>query len=204
MKNLSQVQKRIHEAALRLFVERGGSQLNISDLAAAAGVARGTIYNNLESMEQLFVQVATHLGAEMHQRVTRSFAQLPDPAQRLSNGIRFFVRRTHEEPHWGAFINRFALSNASLQEMLYGPPTMDLMQGLSSGRYNFRPEQLMTVISHIAGTTLGAMFLVSQGHKTWREAGSDSAEMVLRSLGISFDEARAIATVELPPLPTLD
>lgn len=204
MEALNPVQRRIHDAALRLFAEKGVSQVNISDLALAAGVARGTIYNNTESMEGLFEKVASHLSGEMHQRVTRSFGSITDPAHRLANGIRFFIRRTHEEPHWGAFINRFALNNSSLREMWYGPPTLDVLNGMSVGRYSFRQEQLASVMSLIAGGVLGAMFLVLEGHKTWRDAGTDTAELVLRSLGIPAEEARDLASRELPPLTALD
>lgn len=204
MEALNPVQRRIHDAALRLFAEKGVSQVNISDLALAAGVARGTIYNNTESMEGLFEKVASHLSGEMHQRVTRSFGSITDPAHRLANGIRFFIRRTHEEPHWGAFINRFALNNSSLREMWYGPPTLDVLNGMSVGRYSFRQEQLASVMSLIAGGVLGAMFLVLEGHKTWRDAGTDTAELVLRALGIPPEEARDLASRELPPLTALD
>ena len=36
----STAEQRIHDAALRLFAERGATQLTISELADAAGVAR--------------------------------------------------------------------------------------------------------------------------------------------------------------------
>ncbi|RZA27319.1 MAG: TetR/AcrR family transcriptional regulator, partial [Proteobacteria bacterium] len=37
--------KRVHQAALQLFVEKDGKELSVSELAKRAGVARGTIYN---------------------------------------------------------------------------------------------------------------------------------------------------------------
>ncbi|AWI59605.1 hypothetical protein [Sinorhizobium fredii] len=52
----------------------------------------------------------------------------------------------------------------------------------------------------IAGTGLSAVFLVLQGHKTRRDAGSDAAEFALRALEIEPEEARRIANLELPPL----
>lgn len=204
MDTLNPVQRRIHQAALRLFAEKGANQVNISDLAQEAGVARGTIYNNLQSIDDLFQHVASHLANEMHQRVVKSFGETSDPALRLANGMRFFIRRAHEEPHWGAFINRFAMSDESLRGMWFGPPTADLLSGLSSGRYNFRQEQLPSVISMIAGSVLGSMFLVLEGHRTWRDAGSDSAELTLRALGIAAEEARSLSTGELPALPQVD
>ena len=204
MEDPNPVQRRIHQAALRLFAEKGISQVNISDLAQEAGVARGTVYNNVENIEQLFRQVASQLSKEMHQRVSRSFAELQDPAERLANGIRFFIRRTHEEPQWGAFLNRFAMSDSALREMFYSQATTDLLSGLQGGRYRFRQEQLVTVISLLASATLGAMFLVIEGLKTWRDAGTDTAELVLRALGVEEAEARRLATLDLPPLAARD
>nr|WP_218170429.1 MULTISPECIES: TetR/AcrR family transcriptional regulator [unclassified Pseudomonas] len=201
---MNPVQRRIHQAALRLFAEKGVSQVNISDLAQEAGVARGTIYNNVETMDKLFEQVASQLSADMHQRVKKSIDSFGDPAQRLANGIRLFIRRTHEEPHWGAFMSRFALSNLALREMFSSQAVPDLIHGLSLGRYQFRQEQMVTVISFIASSVLGSMFLVLEGLKTWREAGTDTAELILRALGVSIEDARVLATVELPPLPPSD
>ncbi|BBP77912.1 TetR/AcrR family transcriptional regulator [Pseudomonas gingeri NCPPB 3146 = LMG 5327] len=201
MESLNPVQRRIHQAALRLFAEKGISQVNISDLAQEAGVARGTIYNNVETMDKLFEQVASQLSADMHQRVKKSIDSLEDPAQRLANGIRLFIRRTHEEPHWGAFMSRFALSNLALREMFSSQAVPDLIHGLGIGRYHFRQEQMVTIISFIASSVLGSMFLVLEGLKTWRDAGTDTAELILRALGVSIEDARVLATVELPPLP---
>jgi len=48
---------------------------------------------------------------------------------------------------------------------------------------------------------LGAIYLVREGLRTWRDAGSDCAELVLRALGLSEEQARALATAELLPLP---
>ncbi|MNZ50575.1 DNA-binding transcriptional repressor AcrR [compost metagenome] len=204
MESLNPVQRRIHQAALRLFAERGAIDVSISDLALEAGVARGTIYNNVQSMEQLFEAVAAHLSAEMHERIKKSFEALTDPAHRLANGIRFFIRRAHEEPQWGTFIHRFAMSNSSLREMFASQATTDLLDGHASGRYSFQQNQLVSVITLISSAALGAMFLVLEGHRTWRDAGVDTAELVLRALGVSTEEARRLATEELPALPAID
>lgn len=64
MESLNPTQRRIHQAAFRLFAERGTSQVNILDLAQEAGVARGTVYSNIDNMESLFEAVASHLAKE--------------------------------------------------------------------------------------------------------------------------------------------
>lgn len=204
MESLNPTQRRIHQAAFRLFAEKGTSQVNILDLAQEAGVARGTVYSNIESMESLFETVASHLAREMHERVKKSFDAIEDPAQRLANGIRLFIRRAHEDSQWGVFIHKFAMSNSSLREMFTSQATTDLLNGLANGRYKFQQEQLLSVMTLISSSVLGSIFLVLEGHRTWRESGSDTAELVLRALGVPPEEARALATTELPALPALD
>ncbi len=196
-------QKRLREAALKLFAERG-AEVSLSDLAQAAGVARGTIYNNSGSTAEVFAQVADQLVLEMHHRVVKSSGKDIDPVHHLANGIRFFARRAHEEPHWGRFINRFALSNPAMFGLWHGPFMDDLLRAKKARQYDFENSRLPTVVAMIAGSVLGAMFLVMEGHKTWRAAGSETAELVLRALGVEAEEAAGIAQLPLPPLHNAD
>ena len=193
---------RIEDAAMRLFAERGVTHLTVSELSDQAGVARGTIYNNLSSPDTLFEAVATNLAFEMHERVVRSFEGVEDPAQRMANGIRHFVRRAHQEPIWGRFITRFAFNNRSLQGMFSGPPGTDLESGVKSGRFKIEPDMSKAVLAMVGGCTLSAMILVLDGHQTWRVAGSEAAELLLRALGVPGREARKIARNELLELPS--
>ncbi len=201
MKSLAPAQIRIYEAAVRVFAESGATQTSVSELAQAAGVARGTIYNNVADLDSLFEDVAAALANEMHERVLASFQDIEDPAHRLARGIRLFVRRGHEEPHWGRFIARFGLASATLRGMISGQPARDLKEGLARGRYQFRDEQFESVVAIIGASTLSAIWLVLNGDKTWRVAGSDVAEMILRAIGVPGEEAHALAAADLPPLP---
>src|SRR5271165_980729 len=147
MKSLAPAQARIYEAAVRIFADQGTTHASVTELAHAAGLARGTIYNNVENLDSLFEEVATALGDEMHARISASFEATDDPALRLARGIRFFVRRAHEEQHWGRFIVRFAFTTSTMRSMLSGPPARDLVDGLARGRYRFRSEQTPTILA---------------------------------------------------------
>ena len=192
-------QKRLREAALKMFAERG-AEVSLSDLAQAAGVARGTIYNDSGSTAEVFAQVANQLVLDMHHRVVKSSGKDVDPVHHLVNGIRFFARRAYEEPHWGCFINRFALSNPAMFGLWHGPFMDDLLRVKRARRYEFETSRLPTIVAIIAGSVLGVMFLLMEGHKTWRAAGSETAELVLRALGVETQEAARIAELPLPPL----
>lgn len=199
---LNQARRRIHAAAMKLFADRGVTKVSISELASAAGMARGTIYSHVPDVDSLFEDVAAQLAREMIERVVAGFAGLADPAQRLAIGVRQYIRRAHEEPLWGRFMSRFGMSPA-LTHALHGTdPIADFEAGIASGRYRIGLEQLPAMVGLLAGGTLGAMIPVLDGRSTWREAGSDTAELLLVALGLDRDEARAIARIDLPPLPT--
>jgi AcrR family transcriptional regulator len=191
-------QRRIYQAAMKLFAERGVTQVSVSDLAEYADVARGTIYNNIDSLETLFEDVAGNLASEMNQRVVTRFSTTTDPAQRLAFGIRMYVRRAHEEPSWGLFITSFAFSHAALRELWSGHPAIDIMNGVQNGRYDISIEQVPSALGLLGSSVISAMYLVREGLKTWREAGSDAAELVLKGLGVPKDEAHRLATEEMP------
>lgn len=185
---------------MRLFAERGATQLTVSELAEAAGVARGTVYNHVTAPESLLEQVAGKLALEMHERVAASFGAIDDPALRLAMGVRYFLKRAHDEPHWGRFVGRFALSEPSLQALWSGQAMADVRRGVEVGRYSIQPGQIPAAMSVLAGTVIASGHLVLEGHRTWRDAGSDAAELVLRALGVPKKEARRLATAELPAL----
>lgn len=193
-------EQRIHAAAMRLFAEKGGTQLSISELAEAAGVARGTVYGNVPDLDALLESVATGLAAEMHDRVEASVAHLHDPAERLSMGIRLFIRRAHEEPAWGRFLTRFAITDPSLKNLWRGAGYDNLRRGIEIGRFSLEAERSESWVAFMAGAAIAAIFLVIEGHRTFREAGSDVTEMMLRSLGLSATEAHAIGQRPLVPL----
>jgi hypothetical protein len=52
----------------------------------------------------------------------------------------------------------------------------------------------------LTGTTIAAMNSVIRGEQTWRDAGSNAADLFLRAAGISAAEARRTARRELLPL----
>lgn len=195
-------QRRLYRAALQLFAERGVEQVNVSELAQLAGMARGTVYNNLSDLDGLFSEVAAQLSAEVSDQVAFSMRELKDPAQRLATGIRLFVRRAHEDHHWGRFMCRFVLNTTALRDVWGSQPVKDLLQGIDSGRFEFQRDQLLSVVALLAGAVLGAIFLVLEGQKTWREAGEDTAEFFLVAIGIPRIEAQALACQELPALPS--
>jgi len=191
---------RIAAAAIKLFAERGSADVTMSDLAAEAGVARGTLYRNVESVERLYEQVRADLAAEVHAKNVQVLdaAGVLDPPLRLATATRLLVRLAHDNPPFGRFIVRFGLADETLREILAGPPMEDVAAGIAADRYAIGTGMELSVASMLMGTVIGAMWMVLDGHQAWREAGSGAAELALRALGVPGEEARELANAPLP------
>ena len=195
---------RIHQAAMQMFAEEGGTSLAVSDLARKAGLSRGTIYNNLQDPAYLFDAVCEMTATEFASSMQAACAGMTDPAEKISATIRLTVRRVHEDTAWGKFIARYAMMEPRLGSFWAGLPAEELRRGLASGRFSFHREQIASLTASAGGATFGAISLVLDGRRTWREAGSDTAEIFLRGVGVDRSEARRIAQVELDPLPSVE
>ncbi len=198
------VNARILHAALRLFAEKGAMQVAISDLAKEAGLSRGTIYNNVENPDALFGQVCELLYLELRQIARATDTEITDPALRLALITRKIIRRVHEEPEWGRFVAQFGMVDPRLGKFWGKLPNELLRAGLESGRFSFRADMVNSITALGGGAMMGATSMVLRGLMTWRKSGSDTAELLLRAIGLSADEAHALAHVEFDPLPRLD
>jgi AcrR family transcriptional regulator len=194
----SVTRKRLYAAAMRLFAEKGATRVTVSELAESAGVSRGTVYANVGDPEELFPEIAAHLIEEMSLRLRPRFSELDDVAREMAYGIRLYLRRAHDDPLWGRFVNRFGLSSATFQTLWQSDPVKNLTAGVASGRYSLKESQLPTAVMMLAGTVIAAMYPVLEGYRTWREVGSEAAELLLVAFGVQADEAHALATEELP------
>jgi AcrR family transcriptional regulator len=191
-------QNQIYRAAMKLFAERGAMQLSVTDLAQAAGVARGTIYNNLGDLAGLFDAVALELALEISAGVVRAISVLDDPVQRLAAGIRLYILSATREPEIGRFLIRFGLSAASLRELWTGQPLADLIAGRAQGSYDFSESELDFFIAFISGAAIGAIAHTLEKPETRADAGMNAAERVLVALGLARDDARQKARATLP------
>jgi AcrR family transcriptional regulator len=193
--------RRINAAAVRLFTSKGTTQLTVSELAQEANVARGTLYRNVGSVEELFDRIVAEFSTDLHRRVAATFAEIDDPAARLATGVRLWVRYAHENPMMGRFTVRFGLTEEALRAVMTGPPMHDIKAGIVASRYKIGASSIDSIASLVLGATVSAMWMVLEGHQTWRDAGTSTAELLLRAMGIDPAEAHEICMAELPDLP---
>lgn len=90
--NLRRVRERELVLATRaLFDERGMLDAPIEEIAKAVGIARGLIYRQFSSKEELFVLTVTDYLDELHGRLDAAIPDGADPEVQLERGIEAYA-----------------------------------------------------------------------------------------------------------------
>lgn len=190
----------ILNAALKLFGQMGAEQLSVSDLAHEAGLARGTIYNNLDNPGIRFDDLTPGLARDLEELTRQSFDGIESPADRIAVVVKTVIKRAHREPLWADFVKRYVLVDRDLQQFWSNLPADELRRGHDMGLFDFQLSEISSAISVMGGSTLIGMLYVRQGVKGWRESGAEIAELVLRSVGVPQAQARRHAQISLPEI----
>lgn len=78
--SVGEPQQRLIEAAIRLFSEpKGYASVTVSEIAAAAGIAKGSVYRYFPSKEALFTAVVENLCQDTADRFAQAVAELGGP-----------------------------------------------------------------------------------------------------------------------------
>ncbi|WP_406677238.1 TetR/AcrR family transcriptional regulator [Moorella sp. ACPs] len=183
--------QQILAAATGVFATRGFYQAKIADIAAAAGVGKGTVYEYFRSKKDLFQQLLLHLFND-HLDHLQEISQEPT----LTGFLERFFReslgyfQTHRE------IARILLSDhppidAATQRLLFAAK-QEMLQRLASylqaaaRRGEMRPVPPWLAASLIMG------FIVALGHQLFFDSGQDmdpaavaaeAVAMILRGIG---------------------
>ena len=99
VKDESRIQERraqIAEAAARVFREKGFHTATIRDVAEAAGLTQGTLYNYIRSKDDILYLVHQDLTARYIADVEQAIAGVTDPRARLRAALRAFTRAMRE------------------------------------------------------------------------------------------------------------
>ncbi|BAE51775.1 TetR/AcrR family transcriptional regulator [Paramagnetospirillum magneticum] len=98
MRDGAGTKQKIHETALRLFVDKGVPQTTVRDLAKAAGIAEGTLYRHYASMNDLIWELFSSNYTAFAHRLTAAQSDREGFAARLEAIIAEFCRFFDAEP----------------------------------------------------------------------------------------------------------
>jgi AcrR family transcriptional regulator len=81
----------IRTAGVRMLYERGYHAMSMRDLAAAVGVQAASLYNHVQTKQDLLVDILTRNLHEMLDGVARALASVEGPRRRLEAFVAFHL-----------------------------------------------------------------------------------------------------------------
>jgi len=184
-------------AAFEIFGEENGLYARIEDVAEKAGVTRTTFYNHFSGMEELRDALSYEVTHDFLVRVLLTAASLPDPRDRASIAIRYYLHRARTNSRWA-----WSMMNMSANGLIFGAETyrqaeLTVIEGMEAGVFPIPSSVIGRDI--IMGSALAAI-----GAMVREEVAEDYPEIIagyiLLGLGVPFDIARKCARAPLPPL----
>ncbi|QGP91749.1 Fatty acid metabolism regulator protein [Neomoorella glycerini] len=183
--------QQILAAATKIFAARGFYQAKIADIAAAAGVGKGTVYEYFRSKKDLFQQLLLHLFND-HLDHLQEVSQEPALAGFLERLFRESLGyfQTHRE------IARIFLSDhppidAATQRLLFAAK-QEMLQRLAAYLQAAARRGEMRPVSPWLAANLIMGFIVALGHQLFFESDTDfdpaaiasaATEMILQGIG---------------------
>jgi AcrR family transcriptional regulator len=180
---------RLVRAARRIIAQRGNLEaVPIEEIAGRANVATGSFYNHFASKAELFEAAVAEAAREHAALLTELMAGIDDSAVGT-------MRIVREDPIWGALAIRTGIYVDELWRALGADLEQAIRLGVESGR--FVASDIPTTVAAIAGASFGVMKSTLEGRLP-DDADSLLAEQILHVLGLSMEEAHAIAFAPLP------
>ncbi|MGC0343274.1 TetR/AcrR family transcriptional regulator [Streptomyces sp. SLBN-8D4] len=186
-------------AARQILAESGDTSASIQAIAERADVGFGSFYNHFDSKAELFETAVVDALEEFGQAFDERLTGIDDPAELLAAGFRLSARMADSHPELMQVLRRRGLGHIHSDNGLSRRALRDLQVGIASGR--FTTLDPVVALAALGGTLLSLVELrFARPEVDGDEAAVNLAEMVLRMLGLSPDEAHEVARRPLPDL----
>ena len=182
-------------AAREVFASQGVEASTIQDITEAADVAKGSFYNHFDSRRSILRAVVEETLGELGRAMDLLTEPMrDDPARVLSVCVRHTLSACVEDPILGWFSLRAGVVMAIGDATLGAYGRRDIRRGIESGR--FQCDDLEVAVTMLGGGVEALLRRRLLGDLP-READNIFVASSLRLLGVSREEAAAIAAEDL-------
>ncbi|MEU6260954.1 TetR/AcrR family transcriptional regulator [Streptomyces sp. NPDC047043] len=195
----AETRRALVRAARQILAESGDTSASIQAIAERADVGFGSFYNHFDSKAELFETAVVDALEEFGQAFDERLTGIDDPAELVAAGFRLSARMADSHPELMQVLRRRGLGHIHSDNGLARRALRDVQVGIASGR--FTTLDPVVALSALGGTLLSLVELrFARPEVDGDEAAVNLAEMVLRMLGLSMDDAHEVARRPLPDL----
>lgn len=189
------------DAARRLLVSRGTTDVSIEEITSEADVGFGSFYNHFTSKGELFEVAVAEALEEYGAMLDSASTGLEDPAEVYAVGVRMTTRLAATHPAIAQILAQVGYAYVISDSGLAPRAMRDIERGVEAGRFAPVSTPYLAFVA-TAGCVLA--FLqerLARPDRLGDAEADDLAESLLRMLGMTASTARSVAH---RPLPALD
>lgn len=190
-------QAQLLHAAVKVIAQRGFAAATMQEVAQAAGVTTGTVYNHFGTREELVQRLAVTLAETLCRVINDSAAHVTDGAERMAIGQRRYVWLAAESPAWTLLLLDVMAAAPAVLATIEQYPLADLRLGVRQKKFKVPSEA--AAMDAINGICSHAMRRVALGLAPAHHDVACAA-LLLRALGMAPEDALEVARRPLPPL----
>lgn len=150
---------RLMDCALQVFAEKGVDATVIEDVIAAAGVSRGTFYNHFRTDAELLNAISEEISNETMRRIEGVVGPLPDPAERLAQGLRLCLHLARSFPLFARFFSTAGFNAISPGHLVFEYVPRHLREAVATRR--MQVPDVALAVDMIGGVVVGAAHAIA-------------------------------------------
>lgn len=184
-------------AARELVYESEHENISIQEVTQRARVGTGTFYNYFQTKQQVFEAVLDEFRQSFTQEINAIRENLKDPATIIAVTLKYYFLQAQDNEKWKSFITYSGLPGQHILCQEEEQCLNDIQRGVQAGR--FKVDDVYFTQSLVTGMVKHTTLELSKG-RLKRSAMDDTAQYVLRMLGLPYLVARALAQSPMPPV----
>lgn len=200
----AKMRRRLIEAAMLVFAEKGIERSQIDDVMKAADVSRGGFYGHFRSMPELLGAIGAELGNETMSLIEERVLEIPDPAERIAYGLLAYLQFAQTYPQFARFIAAAGANVSNPHNLVYEYLPPHIEAGHEAGRFDVHSTEV--AVDLIAGTMLVAVIRIAAERATDAYCSGVIAG-ILMGMGMNKASARKLSVLKVkliePPADSL-
>jgi AcrR family transcriptional regulator len=189
---------RILAAAFVLFDSAGVGRINVEDVRAKAGLARGSFYNYFPTYEAMLRELAAEIARQLNAEQSERFDHIANLAERIWCYVRYSILRTAADRACAEILVRVTPLVGSLTDHMREHSENDMRLSLKTKAIDVPSPAIALDLGYGLVTMMLKRALDAPVNLKEIEA---AGLMLLRAYGVADDEARRISRLPLAPLP---
>src|SRR5215475_4396907 len=138
LRKRERTRRQLIAAAIAAFTRNGVAETTMQQIAHAAEMTIGTVYNHFKTKAEIVRAVAVSIAETIRERSAAARAVLETSAEQIAAGCRRYLGLAQSSPPWALLILEVASLDPTFRRTITGFVSTELRRGLRRRRTSYR------------------------------------------------------------------